>query len=95
MSKLIVIDEVRDTKVPFLRGMLVKSLQQAGLEFVDAYNVATDIRDELEDTDEVSTVELRKMIQEILSEDYPNATAQQVRLMAPPSIGSRPDTVET
>lgn len=27
--------------------------------------------------------------------DYPNLTEQQQRLMAPPSVGSRPDTVET
>ena len=27
--------------------------------------------------------------------DYPNATEQQKRMLAPPSVGGRPDTVET
>ena len=71
MSKLIVVNEDSGTRFPFLRGMLVKSLQQAGLDFSDAYNVASDVRDDFEDNDEISTVELRERIEEILGEDYP------------------------
>ena len=73
MAKLLVLNERNDTRVPFLRGMMVKSLQEAGLEFVEAYNVATDVRDELEDgdSDEVTIVELRDRIEELLTEEYP------------------------
>ncbi len=73
MSKLVVVNAKDETRVPFLRGMLTKSLHQAGLEFIDAYSVASDIRDEFEDDGEVSTIELRERIVEILKEDYPGA----------------------
>ncbi len=72
MSKLQVIDESRETKVPFLRGMLTKSLQRSGLEFVDAYQLATDIREDLDDVESITTVELRTRITEALSESYPD-----------------------
>ena len=73
MSKLVVVNREDETRVPFLRGMLTKSLHQAGLEFINAYSVASDIRDEFEDYGEVSTAELRERIVEILKEDYPDA----------------------
>lgn len=73
MSKLVVVNREDETRVPFLRGMLTKSLHQAGLEFVNAYNVASDLRDEFEEYGEVSAVELRERIVEILEEDYPGA----------------------
>ena len=73
MAKLIVVNEETGTRFPFLRGMLVKSLQQAGLEFVAAYSVATDVRDDLDDSDEITAFELRERIEEILGEDYPGA----------------------
>ena len=79
MSKLIVIDEERETRIPFLRGMLVKSLQQAGLEFIDAYSVSSDIRDEFDDNDEISTTELRERIEEILKEDYPGTVLSRYK----------------
>lgn len=73
MSKLFVVDESREIKVPFLRGMLTKSLQRSGLEFVDAYQLATDIREDLDDVESITTVELRQRITEALSESYPDA----------------------
>ncbi len=73
MTKLVVVNDENGTRFPFLRGMLVKSLQHAGLEFSDAYNVASDVRDDFDDNDEISTIELRERIEEILKEDYPGA----------------------
>ena len=73
MSKLFVVNEEYDIKVPFLRGMLVKSLQSAGLEFIDAYALAGDIRDEFEDQEIVTTQEMRERIEEILKEEHPDA----------------------
>jgi len=79
MSKLLVFDEHNDTRIPFLRGMLTKSLQTAGLNFVEAYQVATDIREDLDDVDIVTTEELRMRIIETLSEDYPSAVLTRYR----------------
>ena len=72
MSKVYVVDDKSDTKIPFLRGMLIKSLQRSGLEFVEAYKLASDIRDDLEDTDTITKEELRERIVETLEDDYPD-----------------------
>jgi len=72
MSKLLVVDEEKETKVPFLRGMLIKSLQRSGLEFVDAYKLASEIREDLDDVESITTDELRDRIVETLGEDYPD-----------------------
>ncbi|OOZ36144.1 hypothetical protein [Solemya velesiana gill symbiont] len=62
MAKLYVSDPVDGTHVPFLRGVLTGSLSDAGLPFDQAYKLASEIRDELSDRDEISTVELRKLV---------------------------------
>ena len=79
MSKLVVVDQENDTRVPFLRGMLTKSLHQAGLEFVDAYRVASNLREEFDDYGDVSTIELRDRIVEILTDDYPGAVLSRYK----------------
>ncbi|MCP3920378.1 MAG: hypothetical protein GY711_33035 [bacterium] len=53
---------------PFLRGILTRSLQDAGLSFDDAYGLATTVRDELRDVDELSTDELRERVVKYLVE---------------------------
>ena len=72
MSKLLVINETKETKVPFLRGMLVRSLQEAGLEFADAYRVATNLRNELDKTDKITVEDLRKRIKGVLTKQHPD-----------------------
>ncbi|MEJ2177534.1 MAG: hypothetical protein P8Y12_06205, partial [Gammaproteobacteria bacterium] len=72
MAKLLVVDEQEETKVPFLRGILIKSLQRSGLEFVDAYELASDIREDLEDLETISTNALRQKITEALKENFPD-----------------------
>ena len=79
MSKLVVVDQENETRVPFLRGMLTKSLHQAGLEFVDAYRVASNLREEFDDYGDVSTIELRDRIVEILTDDYPGAVLSRYK----------------
>lgn len=71
MAKLLVVDEQEETKMPFLRGILIKSLQRSGLEFVDAYALASDIREDLDDLETISTSDLRQKIMEALKENYP------------------------
>ena len=79
MAKLLVIDEQRDARIPFLRGMLTRSLQDAGLDFADAYRLATDIRDDLDDADVVTTADLRARTIEALSEYHPGKVLQRYR----------------
>jgi 2-phosphoglycerate kinase len=68
MAKLYVTDPVDNTRVPFLRGILTGSLSDAGLSFGQAYKLASEIRDQLSDKDEVTTFELRRMTLQRLRE---------------------------
>jgi len=59
VAKIVVIKVSEGVRVPFLRGILVQSLLSAGLSFQDAYATAQEVRDELENRDEVTTTELK------------------------------------
>ena len=69
MSKLLVINEAEDVRVPFLRGILVRSLQRAGVEFEKAYEIASLVREELKDLQEITAEELRRRVVEHLDFD--------------------------
>jgi 2-phosphoglycerate kinase len=62
VAKILVEDPDEGTQVPFLRGILTRSLQNAGLAFEDAYQVASDIRSELDDTERITKLDLRNRI---------------------------------
>jgi 2-phosphoglycerate kinase len=62
VAKTLVEDLEDNTRVPFLRGILIHSLQGAGLEFDTASQIASEIRHELNDTDLISTYELDRKI---------------------------------
>ena len=62
MAKIYIEDRHEETRVPFLRGILIRSLQDAGLSFSDAYELATEIRNSLGDTSLVTTHELRQKV---------------------------------
>jgi len=57
--KTYVINELEESRVPFFRGILTRSLLDAGLSFEESYELATIVRDELSDVGEISTEELR------------------------------------
>lgn len=61
-----VVNEQENTRIPFLRGILTRSLLDSGLPFEDAFQLATEIRDELSDTPEVSSFELRRKVMLLL-----------------------------
>ncbi|MCP3964134.1 MAG: 2,3-bisphosphoglycerate-independent phosphoglycerate mutase [bacterium] len=67
----------------FLRGMVTHDLVQRGLSFDDAYAAAHAIRDRLTDHEEVSTAEIRDLIQEhlegVFGSDLPSYLLQPVR----------------
>ena len=57
--KTMVVSDRGQTRVPFFRGILVRSLLDAGLEFEEALEIATSVRGEVVERGEVSTEELR------------------------------------
>ncbi len=67
MAKLLVHDTIEGVSVPFLRGILTRSLQDAGLPFDDAYQIASTVRTELHDVPEVTSEELRERVKHHLS----------------------------
>jgi len=62
MAKILVENREENKLVPLLRGILIHSLQEAGLSFDIAFEIATDIRSELEDTEVIATDELRLLV---------------------------------
>ncbi len=62
MAKILVEDQEDNTRVPFLRGILIRSLQDAGLPFDSAYDLATEIRHELDDVSLITTDALRQRV---------------------------------
>ncbi len=67
--KTIVINERESTRVPFLRGILIRSLLDSGLPFEDALELATRVREELGDRAEVSSDDLRERVSELLEQN--------------------------
>jgi len=61
------VEDLEETRIPFLRGILIRSLQDAGLEFDEASHIASEIRNELSKTALISTVDLNHMVIERLS----------------------------
>ena len=70
MSKLIVVKEPEGDRSPFLRGILVQSLVNAGLAFDDAYELAQVARNELQDRLEIASTELKGRVAELLEERH-------------------------
>lgn len=70
MAKLIVIKKPEGDRSPFLRGVLVQSLVNAGLDFDVAYEMAQAIRDDLKDRQEIESTELRTRVAELLEDRH-------------------------
>ena len=68
MAKLLVINSEEGTKVPFLRGILTRSLQEVGLDFDEAFDLASDVRDSLSGQARIETADLRRRVSARLRE---------------------------
>jgi 2-phosphoglycerate kinase len=66
MAKTIITDSSEGTKTPFLRGILTRSLTDAGMPFDEAYSLATAIRQRISHQSNLTTQELRRLVQEEL-----------------------------
>jgi len=84
LAKLLIEDRDEDTRVPFLRGILTRSLQQSGLSFRQAYDLATDIRDRFEEDKTLTSGELKQIVYKQLKNDFgPKIADRYLR----PSLG--------
>lgn len=71
-TKTLVIDRRSGARVPYLRGILTRSLQQSGLGFKEAYKVAELVRRELAGVDEIDREALRRMVGKAVAKRYGN-----------------------
>jgi len=67
--KTIVTNQRESTRVPFLRGILIRSLLEASLPFEAAFKVASGLRDDLSETAEIDSQELRRLVVARLKQD--------------------------
>lgn len=98
MAKILVEDPDGNTRVPFLRGILTRSLQNSGLVFEEAYKAATRIRKELDDITVITSDELRDRVLTLLEQDYGGkavARYQQQTMAATPIRVKHPDGLVT
>ena len=69
MAKTLVVETGdHPEKIPFLRGILTRSLQNAGLSFDEAYAIASAVREEISAEGEVTTDELRLKVDDHLAQ---------------------------
>ncbi len=78
MAKTLVVGaDGHHTRVPFLRGILTRSLQDAGLSFDEAYAVSSEVREDLGETQEVTTKDLHQIVVRKLADRCPEAVLQR------------------
>lgn len=82
MNRLLIVDPAENTRVPFLRGILTRSLQDSGLSFDDSYKLASVVRDELAEQGEITRDELRDRVVKLL-QPYGAAIVQRYREPTP------------
>lgn len=87
--KTTVVNLKENTRVPFLRGILIRSLLDTGLPFEESFELATKVRDDLSGTSEVFSEDLRKLVDRLLDragrtealEAYRSASAAPARIL--------------
>jgi 2-phosphoglycerate kinase len=77
LAKLVIEDKDDDTSVPFLRGILTRSLQQAGLSFQQAYDLATELREQLDNEGPLSNTDLKQIVYRRLKNEFGTKTADR------------------
>ena len=86
--KTIVINKRENEKTPFLRGILTRSLLDAGLSFDDAFFIATTIRNELTHTKKITSDKLQMRVSSVLKKRGETEALEQYNVpsVAPPRI---------
>ncbi len=62
MAKTLITDSAEGTATPFLRGILTRSLTDAGMPFESAYRLSTAIRQQISHKNNLTTQELRRLV---------------------------------
>lgn len=88
MAKTLIIDATEGTRIPFLRGILTRSLYEAGIEFDEAYELAVIIRQKLTGLAEISSKQLHDMVINLLQQ-----RSLQAYIPAYQSSGRIPHTI--
>lgn len=86
MTKPVIIDSTEHTRVPFLRGILTRSLQDAGLSFDDAYQLASKVRGELNSASAVTTETLKNSVLSHLRRSHGKAAVERYEAARAPAV---------
>ena len=81
---IIVTDPVESTRVPFLRGILTRSLQNVGLSFTEAYEIANQVRKNLNGDAEITTDALTEMVTGLLEDNNYDEALERYGKSPPP-----------
>lgn len=84
VARILVEDPEGGTQVPFLRGILTRSLQKSGLSFEEAYRLATEIRRDLGDSGVITADDLRERVHQLLKKRYDARVASRYERQAEP-----------
>ena len=82
MAKTLVVDSAEQHRIPFLRGILTRSLQEVGLGFEPAYDIASKIRDDISELEEITSNDLRDRVADHLEKQYTAELARRYRAAA-------------
>ena len=85
MTKTLVIDAEEKTRVPFLRGILTRSLQDAGISFEQAYQMASEIRQQLANVEIIAASKLREITAEHLSKQSTDKVLERYQAQGEPT----------
>jgi 2-phosphoglycerate kinase len=77
LAKLLIEDQEESTRVPFMRGILTRSLQQSGLSFQKAYDLSGNVRLQLGDDRTVSKLELHRFVYKKLKRELGEKVADR------------------
>jgi len=64
--KTVVINSRDHSQAPYLRGIMIRSLLDAGMNFEDALSMAAEVREQAADKESVTTTQLRKAVVALL-----------------------------
>ena len=84
MAKIFVTDNAGGNPVPFLRGILTRSLSDAGLPFEQAYEVASEIRGKVGERSKISNDELRSLVRGYLQQRFAEAVVESYDALGGP-----------
>lgn len=87
MAKIFVTDSAGENPVPFLRGILTRSLTEAGLGFDEAYQLASEIRQQIGDSGTITNDALFALVRDDLRRRESAEIAERYAARRAPDTG--------